>query len=221
MNVVANEAERNDAFSEQLSNLMSTRSDAWNQLMCNRLRTRWDLTMLKFDQNPSNPRSGHDVINTANRLELLIRAVALQAQPRNWVCMQAATRQLHFSLLLDMIRDLLSRNHNHAQRNRGSRGSTPSPYVTESHQDVNLYQRMFGMPNHTRAFDVIEQLFRKGGMSPLDATQVTHLETMLRELEGRNRLSETPGPRGSPPQPQALFARLHRLNVGKSDIHRR
>lgn len=145
--------------------------------MARRLRTRWETTMLRFDRNPSDPTNRYDVINTAQRLKNLAGAIKRMTRATYWEAMRLDTRMEFFSLLLDIIRDVVRRDCNHY----GGRGS---PYALQSAIDVNLYQRLIGQSQDVFAVKVLRIMIKRKLGVPL-LRQIAYIDEIIRELSRR------------------------------------
>lgn len=209
LDVVAAEATRNERLLNDLKAVVRVPSREWSMLMYFQLRTRLDTTMLRFDQNPRT----YDVINTANQLRGLIKAIVSMTTPGNWQLMDHITRQQYFGLLLDLLRGVVDRSpQTHGDRPRHSQSSrSGTPYVTETGRDVDLYEQMKDTPGA----HLLHNLFVLLGSHGLDARQKEHVASLLRAVEHRCRLG---GNRNSPDPTQASVAYLRVIHNGNSRL---
>lgn len=175
--VVAGFAAENPNFLRALKTRLNVPSDQWSKLMARRLRTRWETTMLRFDRNPSDPMNRYDVINTAQRLRNLAGAIKRMTRATYWEEMNTDTKMEFFSLLLDIIRDVVRRNSDHY----GGRGS---PYALQSPIDVNLYQRLIGQSQDVFAVKVL-RIMVKRGLGVMLTRQIAYIDEIIQELSRR------------------------------------
>lgn len=203
LDVVAAEAVRNERFFDNLKAVMRVPGREWTLLMYFQLRTRLDVIMLRFDQDPRR----HDAINTASQLRGLIEAVESMVETDNWEVMDPITKQQYFGLLLDLLRGVVDRD-----RARDSQGSR-SPYVAESRRDVDLYQQM----NHGVAHgaEVLQSMFENLSTHGPDVRQIEHIGSMLRAVENRHGLSGTAVVTKSTDPTRVLVAHLRQMQIGK------
>jgi len=213
LDVVAAEASRNERFLNDLKAVVRVPSREWSMLMYFQLRTRLGTTMLRFDQNPRT----YDVINTANQLKGLIKAIVSMTKPGNWQLMDHITRQQYFGLLLDLLRGVVDRSPQaHGDRARPGQSSRSStPYVTETGRDVDLYEQMKDAPGA----HYLRYLFNLLDSHGLDARQKEHVASLLRVVEQRIRLGGIAVNRDSPDPTQAFVEHLRQINAGKSRVY--
>jgi hypothetical protein len=206
MDAVAGEAARNERLFDALKAVVRVPSREWSLLMYFQLRTRLETTMTRFDQNPRV----HDAINTATRLKSLMLAINSMIQGENWQAMDQMTRQQYFGLLLDLLRGVVDRNpRDRARHSQSSRSGTP--YVTETGQDIDLYEQMKDTPSSF----LLLRIFRLLGPHGLDARQKEHVTALLRAAEHRFRLSGSTASEQSPDPTQVFVAHLQTMHNSK------
>ena len=175
------------------------------------LRARFEVIMLRFDQDPRK----NDAINTATQLRNLIKAIESIIQSDSLKMMDPMTKHQYFGLLLDLLRGVVDRD-----RPRDSKGSR-SPYVTESRSDVDLYQQLNVKDTQEKKHGVargaalLHFMFTQLSPHGPDARQIEHVGSMLRAVENRHGLSGTPVFPNSPDPTRVFVAHLRQIQIGK------
>jgi hypothetical protein len=175
--------------------------------MYDQLRTRLEVTFMRFKQGSSSTSNPFDVVNTSTRLEGLIGAIRSMTKLRNWKAMEYRTTLDYFSLLLDVLRYVVGQDRDH--RGSGPRSGSSSPYAVNPAMDFNLYQRMVGNSHCEHATDLLALLFRrrKGPLVPGHPDQVRKLLDVVKAKHQRHSTAS-----------QAFVDSLRGLRNGKSAV---
>jgi hypothetical protein len=184
--VVTREAIENPAFGNKILGLINVPSNDWSICMYDRLRTRLEISIWKFDCSSSNTSNRFDVVSTSRSLSNLISAIESMTKPTNWRMMQHTTRLQYFGLLLDFLRNVVAADRDHLRSGSRSGSGGSSPYAVDLPANHNLYQRMVEQSQCTRASALLHKLLGQL-QGPLDPRQGDQIRTLLDDVKAKHR----------------------------------
>lgn len=182
--------------------------------MYTQLRTRLDVTTMRFDRSSSSTSHHYDVVNTSRRFRSLVDAVRTMIEPDtvNWPVASHVTRLQYFGLLLDILIFAVANDKDHrgSRAGSGSGSGGSSPYAVVPPTNHNLYQQMVGTWTCAHAMRLLHELFNSLG-GDLGTNQANQVKKLLEDVKHKHQQHPLE-------KSQDFVTRLRALRDGKSFI---